>query len=408
MEKGQIISGIAHGGVILWVILGDWLFRAPTLPEIEVAEVSLMSSAEFDAMMAAAPPVVEPVPEQPAPEPAPEPVPEEPAPEEPEIQPPEPVQPQEPPPPAEEPTPVAPPEEPLPEDLPTEAVPQLIETPDPVAPIADVEQPIPVPLSDARPRPRPVDRVAATPVESVDAPEVAEQVIEEVSDVPSEEAVIVEEQQEAAAPEEATTQIVTEAVETEEDAPQLEMTASLRPRSRPERVQPSEEPVEEAAASTETPEQPAPDTTTEDAVAAALAEALAEEAAAAEAEAAAAAAAEAAASDLPAGPPMTAGEMDAFRVAVQACWNVGALSMEALRTTVTVAVSVGQDGVPDAGSIAMIASNGESDTATQQAFEAARRAIIRCGARGFPLPPEKYDQWRNMELVFDPNGMRMR
>ena len=400
MEKGQIISGIAHGGVILWVILGDWLFRAPTLPEIEVAEVSLLSSAEFDAMMAAAPPAAEP---------AQEPAPEEPSPEEPAIQPPEPVQPQEPPPPAEEPPPVAPPEEPLPEDLPTEAVPQLIETPDPVAPIADIEQPIPVPLSDARPRPRPVDRVAATPVESVDAPEVAEQVIEEVSEVPSEEAVIVEEQQEAAAPEEATTQIVTEAVETEEDAPQLEMTASLRPRSRPERVQPAEEPVEETTASAETPEEapeePAPDTTTEDAVAAALAEALAEEAAAAEAEAEAA---EAAASNLPAGPPMTAGEQDALRVAVQACWNVGALSMEALRTTVTVAVSVGQDGVPDAGSISMVASNGESSTATQQAFEAARRAIIRCGARGFPLPPEKYDQWRNMELVFDPNGMRMR
>ena len=178
-----------------------------------------------------------------------------------------------------------------------------------------------------------------------------------------------------------------------------------------ERVQQTEEPVEEATASAEvteeTPEEaptePAPDTATEDAVAEALAEALAEELATEEV-----AAAEPAASDLPAGPPMTAGEQDALRVAVQACWNVGALSMEALRTTVTVAVSVGQDGVPDAGSITMVASNGESSTATQQAFEAARRAIIRCGARGFPLPPEKFDQWRNMELVFDPNGMRMR
>ena len=75
MEKGQIISGVAHAGVILWVVLGDWLFRAPTLPEIEVAEVSLMSSAEFDAMVAAAPsapePVAEPL-EEPAVEPAPE------------------------------------------------------------------------------------------------------------------------------------------------------------------------------------------------------------------------------------------------------------------------------------------------------------------------------------------------
>lgn len=395
MEKGQIISGVAHAGVILWVILGDWLMRTDTLPEIQVAEVTLMSSAEFDAMMAAAPPAPQPAEEAPA----------EPAPQEPVIETPPPVEPSEPPPPAEEPPPVAPPEEPLPEDLPTEAVPQPIETPPPVAPIAEVEQPIPVPLSDVRPRPRPVDRVAAAPVESVDAPEVADQVIEEVAEEATEEAVIVEEQQEAAAPEEATTQIVTEAVETEEDAPQLEMTSSLRPRSRPARV--AETPVEEeVAAAAETVQEPAEEATedaaTEDAVAAALAEALAEEAATEDVAAAATA------SDLPVGPPMTAGEQDALRVAVQQCWNVGALSMEALRTTVTVAVSVGQDGVPDAGSITLVQSNGDSDTATRQAFEAARRAIIRCGARGFPLPPEKYEQWRNMELVFDPNGMRMR
>ncbi|MCZ8133472.1 MAG: cell envelope biogenesis protein TolA, partial [Rhodobacteraceae bacterium] len=343
-------------------------------------------------------------------EPAAEPEPVEPAPEPEAVEPPEPVQPEEPPPPAEEPPPVAPPEEPLPEDLPQEAVPQPIETPDPVAPIAEIEQPIPVPLSDSRPRPRPVDRVAATPVESVDAPEVADQVIEEVADEPTEVAVIVEEQQEAAAPEEATTQIVTEAVETEEDAPQLEMTSSLRPRSRPAQV--AEAPVEEeVAAAAETVEEPADEVTedaaTEDAVAAALAEALAEDSAAEETASEETASAETA-SDLPVGPPMTAGEQDALRVAVQQCWNVGALSMEALRTTVTVAVSVGQDGVPDAGSITLIDSNGESDTATRQAFEAARRAINRCGARGFPLPPEKFEQWKNMELVFDPNGMRMR
>lgn len=398
MEKGQIISGIAHAGVILWVVLGDWLFRAETLPEMQVAEVSLMSSAEFDAMMAAAPKPAEPVAE-----------PEEPA-AEPEVTPPEPVQPEEPPPAAED-TPPPQPEEPLPEELPQEAVPQPIETPDPVAPIADVEQPIPVPLSDVKPRPRPVDRVAATPVESEDAPEVADQVIEEVTDQPTEESVIVEEEQEAAAPEEATTQIVTEAVETEEDAPQLEMTSSLRPRSRP-LAQPEEPPLEEeevaAAETTEEPveepaETPAEDPATEDAVAAALAEALAEEPAAEET-----ADTGAAEQNLPVGPPMTAGEKDALRVAVNACWNVGALSMEALRTTVTVGFSVGQDGVPDAGSIALVESNGESDTATRQAYEAARRAIIRCGARGFPLPPEKYEQWKNIEIVFDPNGMRMR
>lgn len=392
MEKGQIISGVAHAGVILWVVLGDWLFRADTLPEMQVAEVSLMSSAEFDALVASAPKPVEQAEAEPAAE-------------EPVVTPPEPVQPEETPPPAEE-VPPPQPEEPLPEELPQEAVPQPIETPDPVAPIAEVEQPIPVPPSDVKPRPRPVDRVAAVPVESEDAPEVADQVVEQVTDQPTEESVIVEEEQEAAAPEEATTQIVTEAVETEEDAPQLAMTSSLRPRSRPAEPAPEEPVEEEAAAQTETPaEEPAEAPATEDAVAAALAEALAEEAAE---EPAAAEPQAAAQSDLPVGPPMTAGEKDALRVAVQSCWNLGALSMEALRTTVTVGFSVAQNGVPEAGSITMVASNGESDTATRQAFEAARRAIIRCGANGFPLPPEKYDQWKNIEIVFDPNGMRMR
>ncbi|ESW59881.1 MAG: hypothetical protein Q27BPR15_14960 [Rhodobacter sp. CACIA14H1] len=87
MEKGQIISGVAHAGVILWVVLGDWLFRADTLPEMQVAEVSLMSSAEFDALVASAPKPVEQAEAEPAAE-------------EPVVTPPEPVQPEETPPPA--------------------------------------------------------------------------------------------------------------------------------------------------------------------------------------------------------------------------------------------------------------------------------------------------------------------
>ena len=95
-------------------------------------------------------------------------------------------------------------------------------------------------------------------------------------------------------------------------------------------------------------------------------------------------------------------------MAVQQCWNVGSLSSEALRVTVIVGLSVAQTGVPEAGSIRMVDFTDGSEAAARQAFEAARSAIIRCGARGFPLQPEKYDQWRKMELVFNPNGMRLR
>jgi hypothetical protein len=105
---------------------------------------------------------------------------------------------------------------------------------------------------------------------------------------------------------------------------------------------------------------------------------------------------------------MTDGEKDALRVAVQACWNVGSLSSDALLSTVTLGVTVARNGIPDTASIRMISFEGGSEASARQAYEAARRAIIRCGARGFQLPPDKYDQWRNIEMEFNPERMRIK
>ena len=110
----------------------------------------------------------------------------------------------------------------------------------------------------------------------------------------------------------------------------------------------------------------------------------------------------------PTGPPLTSGEKDALRVAVQQCWNVGALSSAALRVTVTVGVSMLADGRPDTASIRQVAAEGGSGDAVRQAYEAARRAIIRCGARGYDLPADKFDQWREIEMVFNPERMRIK
>lgn len=107
-------------------------------------------------------------------------------------------------------------------------------------------------------------------------------------------------------------------------------------------------------------------------------------------------------------PPLTAGEKEAFRNQVQACWNVGGLSTEALRTSVTVSFEISPEGKPDIGSIEMVGFQGGSDAAARQAFEAARRATIRCGTKGFDLPPEKYPHWKSMELTFDPENMRLK
>ncbi|MFN3845528.1 MAG: cell envelope biogenesis protein TolA [Paracoccaceae bacterium] len=383
MQTGTLISGTGHAALILWVILGDWLFARKDAPPVQVAEVSLISAAEFDAMVAAAPSTPEP-----APTPAPAPIPTPPPAPAPVVEPPPPVMPDLPaptPPPAPEQPP-----EPLPENNGVADALPLPVNPDPIP-----EVPLP-PTSS--PRPKPAPRVAPVPV---DAPEpvveVAETPIEAVTPDPVPEPEIVQPERPETQQQEAGTVLETEANRTEQVVASGAPPSSPRPKGRPVR---RETPPVETARPTPTPS-PTPTPQTDSAsVAAALAEALAEPAQDMQQGGTAA--------NAPQGPPMTSGERDALRVAVQQCWNVGSLSSDALNTTVVVFVSVAQSGVPDAGSIRMVDYSGGTDAGARGAFEAARRAIIRCGARGFPLPADKYDQWREMELVFNPEGMRMR
>jgi hypothetical protein len=44
------------------------------------------------------------------------------------------------------------------------------------------------------------------------------------------------------------------------------------------------------------------------------------------------------------------------------------------------------------------------DARFQQAYEAGRRALLRC-APYTHLPRDKFAQWRNIEVVFNPEGM---
>jgi hypothetical protein len=202
----------------------------------------------------------------------------------------------------------------------------------------------------------------------------------------------------ATAVEEAATQIVPEAPP-EDAPPALAPQASQRPRGRPDALAVAEPPPPAPVETTQ-----AASSQTEDPLAAAIAGAVAE--AATETTSAASPSVQEPAA--PSGPPLTGGEKEGLVVAVQRCWNVGSLSSDALLVTVTVGVSVAQTGVPDAGSIRMLGFEGGTEAAARQAYEAARRAIIRCGAAGFPLPPEKYDQWRTIEMVFNPERMRIK
>ncbi|MBN2760130.1 MAG: hypothetical protein JXQ79_06500 [Rhodobacteraceae bacterium] len=358
MDTGQKASAVLHLGLVGWVLVFD-LFHAPSSDlELPVAEVSLISATEFAALSA---------PPAPAPEPAPMPVPE----------------------------PTPPPAQPEPGPQP-EPAPE----PEPESTGA-IFSPVPTPGATERPAPRPVDRVAPTPTEA--PPEDATVDLtaqpQTSADAPGD---VVLPEQEQVAPPEATTEIVTEATETATDSLERAAaapTVSPRPRTRPERPAPVEvaetpEPSEDPAPAPEPEAEPVTDVATEvaDAVAAALADSLA------------------GIGNAPQQTGLSASEADRLRLAIQQCWNIGTLSTEAQQITVTLGFSMTPGAMPEQGSIYLVDSTGGTDGAVSQAFEAARRAIIRCASstNGYGLPPESYEAWRNVEITFNPEGMRLR
>ncbi len=105
-------------------------------------------------------------------------------------------------------------------------------------------------------------------------------------------------------------------------------------------------------------------------------------------------------------PALSPGEVDALRAAVQRCWNVGAIDAEALKVVVTVGISMTRDGKPE--SLRLLGFSGGSEAAANIAFDTARRAILRCGTEGYELPVDRYEQWREIEITFNPEKMRLK
>ncbi|MFS4582282.1 energy transducer TonB [Phaeobacter sp. C3_T13_0] len=380
MQTGTKISIAGHALLSGWVVFGAWFPSEPLT--LAVQDVALISSEEFAKLsqQRAAPVVAATAGDltQPEPETRPELIPSPDPEPEPQITQPAPIT-------APEPDP----------ELAERPEPQPVEpTPPVAAPTApDVPETSTVtPQLSERPQLRPLDRVAPTPVappepdtqiDDIAQPEIANEAGSEAE----------RDAQQATAEAAANDRIVTEEVEAEtEQVASAAPAQSLRPRTRPDRPTAAAQPEPASTQATQTPSEPTPDRAdaVEDALAAALAGGGEIEA------------------PEPSGPPLTSGEKDALRVAVQQCWNVGSLSSEALRTTVVVSVSLAQDGRPEEGSIRMLSSTGGSGAAAKQAFGAARRAILRCGARGFQLPSDKYAQWRNIEMTFNPERMRIK
>lgn len=80
--------------------------------------------------------------------------------------------------------------------------------------------------------------------------------------------------------------------------------------------------------------------------------------------------------------------------------------MEALAVTVTVGISMNRDGKPDEPRL--LGHTGGSEAAARKAFDVARRAILRCGGNGYDLPADRYEHWREIEITFNPEKMRLK
>lgn len=104
-----------------------------------------------------------------------------------------------------------------------------------------------------------------------------------------------------------------------------------------------------------------------------------------------------------AGGALTKDEAAQLQRSVDRCWNTGALSAAAGRTSITLRLAMTPDRVPVMDSIELTETDGDA-AATQEAFLAARRAILRCGQKGLALPEGKYELWRELHLTFDMDG----
>lgn len=368
MKTGAYVSGAGHVALFLWLIIGGFFIARDDFEAISVTDVSIISAEEFQALQPSgpetgdAPPAIEaPNQDEPTPTPAPAPAP------------------------APRPAP-APAPEPAPEpDVQPDVAPAPVieDTPQPEGDPGAAEL-----APDAPPAvPEEADIIAQEVTEAPEPEvEIADTAQSEVApDETAEPTSEPQEAQEATAPEETTTQIVTEADETSNSAP----TISTRPGRKP--TPPPAAPAQTEVAETEEPATPG----LEDLINEAVTEA-----------------------NEPVednanpgggtGTPVTRAEKGAFILAIQRCWNVGALSTDALKVTVTVGFTMTTDAKPENNSIQLINAEGGTGAAVDRAYETARRAIIRCGSAGFGLPADKYDQWRAVEVRFNATTKEIR
>ena len=344
MQTGTKISAAVHGAVVLAAIFGGPFFRSDRTDAIQVTEVSVISHSEFLALAVPAPEPIESL------DPVDEPVLPKPEPQEP-----EPV------------TVAARPEPGQPEDLLAipESEPELI-------PVTTVEPPV---NDDPKPDTT-VETAAETETSPAEPDPVADPAVTSVADpIPG-------------------------VPEREIPLPETETTIASQPDppAQPSAVLPRRMPVLDPEPVREPEQEPGE----VDTVVAALLEELELD------QVQPPQAVRDPAAQLPTTTPLrlTTEESEGLRLAIKECWSVPVGIQNDSELKVTLFVELDRDGKVK-GKPRLIEPNPiETTTEIKHAFEAARRALVRC--QPYDLPADKYEHWKSMEVVFNPERMVFR
>ena len=106
----------------------------------------------------------------------------------------------------------------------------------------------------------------------------------------------------------------------------------------------------------------------------------------------------------PAAMDLTSNQITALRTAIAQCWNTGTLTTAQTQVVVTVAVTLDGSGKPEPGTFRLISASSTDDALVAPLYETARRAVIRCGNGGLPLPQNALGLGRDLVLTFQPSG----
>ncbi len=102
--------------------------------------------------------------------------------------------------------------------------------------------------------------------------------------------------------------------------------------------------------------------------------------------------------------PIAISEIDLVRQQISECWNLPAGAKEAQDLSIEIRMVMNSDGTVRQARI-MDQIRLRSDPFFRAAAESALRAVLNPRCNPLKLPPEKYQQWQNMTLIFDPSQM---